>query len=192
VTPDPILASLRAAVDAAPDDVVLRLHLAQLLEAAGQHDDAVREAAEILRRDPTNVPAIALISRAATVPEPTDGDESETDILRRLDAELADVVPPQFVDGDQEPAAFEVERTGLKLADVGGMVEVKRRLEASVLAPLRNPELGRLYGKSLRVAAVRTARLRQDVHRAGAGRRDGRPLHGRVAGRRPRHVHRPE
>ncbi len=72
------------------------------------------------------------------------------DILRRLDAELVDVVPPQYTDGGQEPAAFEVERTGLTLSDVGGMAEVKQRLEASVLAPLRNPELGRLYGKSLR------------------------------------------
>lgn len=33
---------------------------------------------------------------------------------------------------------------------VGGMEEVKERLEVSFLAPLRNPELRRLYGKSLR------------------------------------------
>ena len=32
----------------------------------------------------------------------------------------------------------------------GGMTEVKNRLEASFLAPMRNPELRRLYGKSLR------------------------------------------
>ena len=43
-----------------------------------------------------------------------------------------------------------MERTGLRLADVGGMTEVKARLEASLLAPLRNPELGRLYRKSTR------------------------------------------
>ncbi|HEX6421765.1 MAG TPA: ATP-binding protein, partial [Acidimicrobiales bacterium] len=35
-------------------------------------------------------------------------------------------------------------------ADVGGMDEVKARLEAAFLAPLRNPDLRRLYGKSLR------------------------------------------
>ncbi|HEX5918231.1 MAG TPA: ATP-binding protein, partial [Nocardioides sp.] len=34
--------------------------------------------------------------------------------------------------------------------DVGGLTEVKKRLEASFLAPLRNPELRALYGKSLR------------------------------------------
>ena len=47
--------------------------------------------------------------------------------------------------------AYDAEAVGgLRLADVGGMDEVKARLEAGFLAPLRNPELGRLYGKSLR------------------------------------------
>ena len=43
-----------------------------------------------------------------------------------------------------------MESTGLRLADVGGMEEVKKRLEAGFLAPLRNPELRALYKKSLR------------------------------------------
>jgi SpoVK/Ycf46/Vps4 family AAA+-type ATPase len=43
-----------------------------------------------------------------------------------------------------------VEHSGLRLADVAGMKEVKQRLEAAFLAPMRNPELRRLYGKSLR------------------------------------------
>jgi SpoVK/Ycf46/Vps4 family AAA+-type ATPase len=38
----------------------------------------------------------------------------------------------------------------VRLADVGGMQEVKERLHSAFLAPLRNPELRRLYGKSLR------------------------------------------
>lgn len=38
----------------------------------------------------------------------------------------------------------------VRLADVGGMQEVKDRLEAAFLAPMRNPELRKLYGKSLR------------------------------------------
>jgi SpoVK/Ycf46/Vps4 family AAA+-type ATPase len=33
---------------------------------------------------------------------------------------------------------------------VAGMTEVKKRLEAAFLAPMRNPELRKLYGKSLR------------------------------------------
>ena len=57
---------------------------------------------------------------------------------------------PVKVDDRNEPADWEVERTGVCLADVGGMIEVKKRLEASFLAPMRNPELRQLYGKSLR------------------------------------------
>lgn len=53
-------------------------------------------------------------------------------------------------DGPGAPTDWEVERAGVRLADVGGMTEVKNRLEASFLAPMRNPELRRLYGKSLR------------------------------------------
>ena len=57
---------------------------------------------------------------------------------------------PVKVDDRNEPAGWEVERTGVCLADVGGMIEVKKRLEASFLAPMRNPELRQLYGESLR------------------------------------------
>lgn len=42
------------------------------------------------------------------------------------------------------------ERSRVTLADVGGLEEVKRRLQTSFLGPMRNPELQRMYGKSLR------------------------------------------
>jgi hypothetical protein len=47
IMPDdsPLIRSLRAAVAAAPADVPLRLHLAQLLPEADRPDDAVAEAA---------------------------------------------------------------------------------------------------------------------------------------------------
>lgn len=51
---------------------------------------------------------------------------------------------PVKVDDRDEPAGWEVERTGVCLADVGGMIEVKKRLEASFLAPMHNPELRQL------------------------------------------------
>jgi AAA+ superfamily predicted ATPase len=83
------------------------------------------------------------------------------------ESQLADVLPPRFVGPDgaaergEAPAggesaepgaasAFDVEHAGLRLADVAGMTEVKQRLEAAFLAPMRNPELRKLYGKSLR------------------------------------------
>jgi AAA+ superfamily predicted ATPase len=73
---------------------------------------------------------------------------------RRAEEDLGDPTPPMFVHGDDpaaaRAAAAEVDRSTLRLADVGGMAEVKARLEAAFLAPMRNPELQRLYSKSLK------------------------------------------
>jgi SpoVK/Ycf46/Vps4 family AAA+-type ATPase len=155
VSPDRLLDSLRAAVAAAPDDVALRLHLAELLGQAGERDEAVRHAAAVLQCEPANPVALAIITGGAAAPADTPSapvpSGSGDDVLDRLEAELAGVVPPRYVDGAAAPRGpFEVEGTGLRLADVGGMTEIKARLEAAVLAPLRNPELGRLYRKSIR------------------------------------------
>jgi AAA+ superfamily predicted ATPase len=71
--------------------------------------------------------------------------------------EMRDVLPTMFVGetgsssaGLDEASAYDAEHTGLTLADVAGLDEVKKRLEAAFLAPMRNPELRKLYGKSLR------------------------------------------
>jgi len=71
--------------------------------------------------------------------------------------ELRDVLPSMFVGeagsvsaGLDEARAYDAENTGLTLADVAGLDEVKKRLEAAFLAPMRNPDLRKLYGKSLR------------------------------------------
>jgi SpoVK/Ycf46/Vps4 family AAA+-type ATPase len=86
------------------------------------------------------------------------------------ESQLADVLPPRFVSSDGTPermgaaaedsaagdsgepgsSVFDVEHAGLRLSDVAGMTDVKQRLEAAFLAPMRNPELRKLYGKSLR------------------------------------------
>lgn len=152
-----LLASLRIAVEASPDDVALRVHLAELLDAAGERDEAVRHAGAVLQRDPQNVIALALIkgkTTAGSADGPVVGDSiarSDGETLRRLEEELADVVPPMFVEEDSATGeTYDVEAAGVTLADVGGMVEVKARLEAAVLAPMRNPNLVRLYAKSLR------------------------------------------
>ncbi|HZD88429.1 MAG TPA: ATP-binding protein [Gaiellaceae bacterium] len=149
-----LLASLRAAVEAAPDDVELRLHLAELLAAAGEREEAVREAAQVLVRDPQNEKALRLVSGDRAEAEPPvaeDGGGGGDDILRDLDAQLSDIVPPMFADGPvvMDKDAWDIEAPTVRLADVGGMEEVKARLEAAFLAPLRNPELRQLYGMSL-------------------------------------------
>ena len=60
--PEPtVLDSLRKAVEAMPDDVPLRLHLATMLLQAGQQDEAVRQIGAVLQRDPGNARALGLL-----------------------------------------------------------------------------------------------------------------------------------
>src|SRR5579863_9400275 len=175
--PEPaVLDSLRKAVDAMPDDVTLRLHLAGLLLGAGQRDEAVRQLGAVLQRDPGNAQALTLLRDPAPPgpesaergepgepgepegPAPGSGPAPQYDWSQAED-ELRDVLPAMFVGepaaesasaGLDEADAYDAEHAGLTLADVAGMTEVKQRLEAAFLAPMRNPELRRLYGKSLR------------------------------------------
>ncbi len=178
--PDPLLASLAAAVAAAPDDLPLRLHYGELLLRAGQPVEALTEAATVVRADPDNAAAQALMAAAAaalaagpaapeTAAPPQKAAPIPTDALAGAPADnlntpfdwseaekaFEGVVPPMFVDGgDIDGAAAvapgEVEQAGVRLADVAGMQQVKERLESAFLMPMRNPELRRLYGKSLR------------------------------------------
>ncbi|MCR6486060.1 ATP-binding protein [Amycolatopsis sp. OK19-0408] len=156
MTPDPLLDSLRAAVSAAPGDVPLRLHLAGLLLERGGRDEAVAHLGALLGQDPGNAEAAQLMARALTgtpVAEPKPGFD-----WAAAESQVADVVSPRFVDGAEAvptgPAPAEltadVEQPRVTLADVGGMTDVKKRLDAAFLAPMRNPELRKLYGKSLR------------------------------------------
>jgi AAA+ superfamily predicted ATPase len=179
VDPEPaVLASLRRAVEAMPDDAGLRLHLAGLLLDAGQREEAIRHLGAIVHADPGNAAALALLVRAsgAETParDPAAPDRTERDgpgpeqpgpepagradggfDWAEAETEFRDSLPPMFIgEGDGAagpvPDAWEAERPALALADVAGMTEVKARLEAAFLAPLRNPELRRLYRMSLR------------------------------------------
>jgi len=185
----PVLESLRSAVQAMPDDVPLRVHLATMLMNAGLRDEAVRHVGAILQRDPGNAAALALLQVPASsasqdqAPQPdvapgqdqaphqsqvphqgqapgqdlaSDPEQAPGFDWSQAESDVQGLLPPMFVSddpaADDDPAAraFDVEQTGLRLADVAGMTEVKQRLEAAFLAPMRNPELRRLYGKSLR------------------------------------------
>lgn len=157
---DAVLASLEAAVAAQPTDVTLRLHLAELLLDAGRTGDAVRHIASALTHDPESEAARALMARAmdarSTPAEdpPAHGKPASAGFdWTQAEAEVGDIVPPMFVEGDDAepaPSPYDVDPTGVRLEDVGGMSDVKKRLDASFLAPLRNPELRSLYKKSLR------------------------------------------
>ena len=172
---DALILSLRAALEARPDDMPLRLHLAQLLAAVGRSSEAVAEAARALQQHPTNQDALALIqgasqaSSASQQPSPAGPQRDEAagpapaqsglPAAQRHDgfdwseaeAELGEIVPPMFVEGGETDVdAYDAERPTLRLADVGGMQQVKDRLEAAFLAPIRHPELRKTFAKSLR------------------------------------------
>ena len=72
-----LLESLRRAVDAMPDDVALRVHLATLLLEAGRRDEGIREVGAILQRDPANSAAMALITGGSAA-DPERGQGSGT------------------------------------------------------------------------------------------------------------------
>ena len=69
--PEPaVIASLRRAVAAMPDDLTLRLHLASLLLDAGQRQESIRHLGAIVHADPANAEALALLQRATAGPGP--------------------------------------------------------------------------------------------------------------------------
>ncbi|MDJ0383113.1 ATP-binding protein [Streptomyces sp. G-G2] len=204
----PLIRSLRTAVAAAPEDVPLRLHLAELLLAAGHSEAAVAEVAVALQYAPADAEARNLMLRAMGLPPagpavptappaPTDAPPAPPAAppapappavppaatgraagrpgfdWDAAEQDLDGVVAPRFVPGsgadeareqpltsdgegpggpdDDDTSPWDIDAPGtVRLADVGGMQDVKDRLEAAFLAPMRNPELRKLYGKSLR------------------------------------------
>ena len=170
-----LIQGLQAAVEAQPTNAHLRLHLAQLLVDAGRVGEAVPHLAVVLQQHPEQETARALMASAlgvpgTTIPEPpasatedetpqaTPADDRPAFDWTAAETDVDGVVPPMFADNaDQKRAgatnevpAFDVEDGVLRLADVGGMKDVKKRLNAAFLAPMRNPELRALYAKSLK------------------------------------------
>jgi SpoVK/Ycf46/Vps4 family AAA+-type ATPase len=161
---DPALrAALEAAVEAAPTDVPLRVHLAELLAGAAEFGEALRHARVVLEQDPANVGALSVAASGARHL----GEEAAADGYERLAAALgatgSGAAGGQGTELDAEIDAFfrneaattaedavDFERSKAVLADVAGMASVKAQIERSFLGPLRNPELRRMYQKSLR------------------------------------------
>jgi SpoVK/Ycf46/Vps4 family AAA+-type ATPase len=183
---DPLLDALRRAVQAAPDDVALRVHLGQLLLDAGRTEEATAEAAAALATAPADSSAAALMlaalqpgtgaltepetaaapttQAAGPTPDLTPGPDSAPAAAaadtpefdwHAAEQQVDHIAEAAFVDdgatSDADPSsAWSPESSSVTFADVGGMEHVKARLTASFLAPLANPELRALYGKSLR------------------------------------------
>ena len=66
--PNPLIDSLLQVLSDRPDDVPLRLHVAELLIADGRGSEAVQHCAVALQQDPSNQQAHALLGRALPPP----------------------------------------------------------------------------------------------------------------------------
>ncbi len=134
------------------------MHLASLLIEADRGSEAVEHLAHLLAVDPSSVATKSMMARALGTPPPVlEADEQTAEQPHfdwgQAETEVGDLVPPMFADSSDAPSevtAYDVERSSLTLADVGGMEEVKRRLNAAFLAPMRNEKLRVMYRKSLR------------------------------------------
>ena len=168
-----VLAALAAAVRTDPENAPLRLHLAEMLMQAGRAPEALDQCVAVLAKHPAHPEALPLAARAAEQA----GDKIRADGYRRLHQALSwdqaksmvetvspslpppdDLPPPapvplrlsQDEDAEDGERFFETERPEITLSDVAGMEQVKRRLNMAFLAPMKNPDMRKLYGKSLR------------------------------------------
>ncbi len=161
--PDPaLLAALTAALERDPGSVSVRLHLAQLLLQSGAEGPALEHFSTVLDHDPANLEAL----RGGAAAAEAVGDRQRAAGYRRLLSALGDApheapkpeettgpqaVPVEGVaEGEKASAWWEVMKPEVTLNDVGGMEEVKRRINVAFLGPMRNPELRQAFGKSLR------------------------------------------
>jgi SpoVK/Ycf46/Vps4 family AAA+-type ATPase len=174
-----VVSAMETAVASDPANLPLRVHLAGLLLEAERPQDALGHLQIVLHAQPDSLDALGLAATAghlvgdpraagwarlhdslgtgpdttpdasaparaptsgpltsdgAPPPTPSNSDSEAPDWDRFLLEVLADA-------GHAEPVT---------LADVGGLRDIKERLEQSFLTPLRNPELRRTFGARLR------------------------------------------
>lgn len=170
-----VVAALRAAIASNPESLALWLHLARVLLDGGQATEALEVVGEVLSRSPANVDALSIGAEAAGAA----GDPDRSSAYRRLLDGLAthsraggreltldegssptfeEIVGREFgsppASGPVTPeyvrSEWEVEQPTITLAAVAGMEAVKRRLQIAFLAPLRNPDVMKAYGMTLR------------------------------------------
>lgn len=171
-----VLSAMKAAVEADSGNIALRLHYAGLLLDAGQPRTALEQCQHVLATNPDHRDSLELAARAAEAA----GDPIKATAYRKLVEALGwsqtanllkEIEDPDPATAPTEPRreeplrmsaagpvdasdvardSLDFEHSKVTLSDVAGLEHVKRRIEMSFLAPLRNPELREMYKKSLR------------------------------------------
>lgn len=178
-----LIENLRTLIEQQPDNVALRVQLAQLHLTDEQPAEALKLCQGVLNQEPANIEAMRCAAAAATALEDTATADGYARLLSVLDAAApADIPTPAaaepvanhepvsvgFSEADQgaehqalaatnnvvalravSAAGVDAAKLGPTLADVAGLEDVKRRIEISFLAPMRDPKLRQMYKQSL-------------------------------------------
>lgn len=166
VAEDQVLTDMLTMLDRSPGVLALRVCVIELLLERERYADGLAHCGIALAAEPGNAQVLALMARCTaalsgtpvtpvvSVPPTAQAPASGFDWAAAED-QVGDIIAPAFVDGtptefvtDEDAAT--VERPTLRLADVGGMDEVKRQLDLTLFGPLRNPELAAAFGTSAR------------------------------------------
>ena len=175
---DTVVKTLLIALEQTPDDLGMRQHIADLLLEMEDFDEAASHYDVILKNEPANIAALQgaaeaasqlgdetkasgyhqLLSALGAVTE-TNSSISASNVTSlpnsRTSSDNKQSEQPtklKAVD-DQENITvgpWEDFEAPITLDDVGGMEDVKKRLNMAFLAPLKNPEMMKMYGKSLK------------------------------------------
>jgi hypothetical protein len=138
-----LLAGLRAAVEAVPDNLALRLHVATVLLEAGRPAESLEHSSAVLALHPGQREATELAERATDAMPGTPFPAPAPFPAAQPDPSHRGASVDQWVLG-------EVEEPRTTLADVVGMAAIKRWLTTAFLSSLRDPQMRRLFGRSLR------------------------------------------
>lgn len=154
---DAVIAEMLAAVQASPDVLALRLRVIELLVERRRFAEALNHCTVALQQSPGDTKALELLaacSAGLNSPAREPAAAAAGFDWSAAEDQVADIVRPAFVEEEPEPLGPNdvgaLEKSEVRISDVGGMADVKRQLDLSLFGPLRNPELVKAFGVSAR------------------------------------------
>jgi AAA+ superfamily predicted ATPase len=120
-----VIAAIRAAADAAPDNLELRLHLVSLLAHAGQPVEVLAQCAVILNRQPDRIEALTYAADAATALGDSTRAEGFHRLLRALGGLQAGEPAASVVAGPPMPDAAALDGHPAEPADSDRVVPLR-------------------------------------------------------------------
>lgn len=154
---DAVLTEMLSAVEASPDVLVLRLRVVELLVQSRRFAEALNHCTVALQQAPGDARALQLLAECSAglnAPAAEPVASSGAFDWSAAEDQVSHIVRPAFVDDEPEPLGPDdvgaLEKSDVRLADVGGMADVKRQLDLSLFGPLRNPDLVKAFGISAR------------------------------------------